>query len=431
MPALLPSLKKSYWLFAALGGLYGIFMVLLTNPWFQRHALYAHKINSAFWHNINEPESFGFAKNQVTPFHLNTTDGETLYCWHVLPLDAYLEHENEIVRQAGGVVEDLKETPGYRLLKGDEDARVVVNFHGNAGHLADGFRTHTYRSITSIPKTHLLTCDYRGFGLSTVRNAPHLPTEAGLITDGISLVNYVLSNLSHSSTRTVLLGQSLGTAVTAATALHFTSPSSDTELLPPRSAELSNTKPVSFASIILVAPFPTLPTLLKTYRILGLIPVLSPLRPYPKLAAFLTRRIKDPWPTLPRLQALLTASKAQDQPVRIHILHARNDADINFRLGESLYEGLESVLRSEEGVVNVQERKSVLGGERVRRGAFAYRSVEVDHSHGKTIVELEVVRFGGHNEVVGFVPTGLAVRRAFREASEVVRLGGRPGLDVE
>jgi hypothetical protein len=49
----------------------------------------------------------------------------------VLPLDVYLENENEIVQKAaGGVVEDLKETVGWRLAERDPESRVVVNFHG-------------------------------------------------------------------------------------------------------------------------------------------------------------------------------------------------------------------------------------------------------------------------------------------------------------
>ena len=53
----------------------------------------------------------------------------------------------------------------------------------NAGHLAQGHRPSTYRSISGIPKTHLLTCDYRGYGLSSLKNPPNIPTERGLIIE--------------------------------------------------------------------------------------------------------------------------------------------------------------------------------------------------------------------------------------------------------
>jgi hypothetical protein len=81
----------------------------------------------------------------------------------------------------------------------------------------------------------------------------------------------------------------------------------------------------------------------------------------------------------------------------------------------------------EEGVSATEERRSIHGGDRVKRGAFAYKKVE--DAKGEKCVELEIVRFGGHNEVVGWTQVGLAIRRAF-EKSEGVRRG-KVGLDVE
>jgi hypothetical protein len=50
----------------------------------------------------------------------------------VLPLDVYLRNENELVMgtTTGEVVEGLKGSMGEKLLRGDREARVVVNFHG-------------------------------------------------------------------------------------------------------------------------------------------------------------------------------------------------------------------------------------------------------------------------------------------------------------
>lgn len=296
----------------------------------------------------------------------------------------------------------------------------------NAGHIAQGWRPSTYRSMTGIPHTHLFTCDYRGFGISSLNKAPHIPTESGLITDGISLVSYVLNDLKHSSSRTVLLGQSLGTAVTAATALYFTDTGSEhlpPDIVKPASTGSSIKDAHSFASIVLVAPFTDLSQLLQTYKFAGIIPVLSPLRPYPRIANFLTSKILDRWPTLPRLQAVLSSTAASKTPAHITILHARNDQDIDFRLSEALFSPLESALLAEEGVSSTQERRSIHGGERVKRGAFAYRKVE--DVNGERSVELEIVRYGGHNEVVGWTQVALAVRRAFKKKVF------RPGLDVE
>jgi hypothetical protein len=216
----------------------------------------------------------------------------------------------------------------------------------------------------------------------------------------------------------------MGTVIASATALYFADPSSpallSTIVAPsptPKSAE-------AFAGVILIAPFPDLPELLQTYKIAGFLPVLSPLRGYPKIANYLSTKIIDKWPTLPRLQALLEASSASKTPVHISILHARNDGDISFRLSEAVYAGLETLFLGEENVVASEERRSIHGGERVKRGAFAYRNVE-DADRMRS-VELEVVRFGGHNEVVGWSQVSLAVRRAFKGVKSL-----RPGLDVE
>lgn len=276
--------------------------------------------------------------------------------------------------------------------------------------------------MSGILHTHTLVCDYRGYGLSTKINPPHMPSEKGLITDGISIVSYALDTLAHPASRTVLLGQSLGTAVTSATALFFADPTSP--LLPQGmvTPERKNT-PEPFAGVILAAAFTDLPELLKSYKIKGIIPVLSPLRTYPKLAKFFSSKIVDRWPTLERLKALVSSSGKTGTPLHLQILHARNDQEIPFEAAERVYGPLEGEMLGEEGATSVEERRSIHGGERVRRGAFAYRKVE--SSGGERSVEVEVVRYGGHSEGVGWGQVSLAVRRAFK--TRVFR----PGLDVE
>ncbi|KAI4652738.1 uncharacterized protein J4E78_007565 [Alternaria triticimaculans] len=428
MPNLKAIFTKAYWTFAILGIVWAAFVGLLVNPTVQRHALYAHKFHTGFYHNVTNPEEFGFAKGQVQPFWLTTADQEKLFCWHVLPLDVYLENEHELFTAAvsGEVAEELKGTIGEKLLSSDPESRVVVNFHGNAGHIAQGYRPSTYRSVSGIPKTHLVTCDYRGFGLSTLTHSPHIPTESGLIADALSLISYITSDLSHSSTRTVLLGQSLGTAVTAASALYFTN--STSEHLPLAITSPSVTfKPSrnfeGFAGIVLVAPFTSLPQLLKTYKIGGVLPILKPLQGYPRIANYLSTRIVDHWPTLTRLRALISTASANKSGFHITLLHARNDQDITYWESEALFQPLATQMLTEEGVVAEEERRTIQGANRVKRGAFAYKKVEDDK--GDRMVELEVVRYGGHNEVVGWTQVSLAIRRAF------VRKTMRPGLDVE
>ncbi|KAK5172088.1 uncharacterized protein LTR77_003726 [Saxophila tyrrhenica] len=334
---------------AALVGVYGLILGALMTPRLQRFALYANKINTLFYHDINNPEEFGFCENQVQPFNISTPDREVLHAWHVLPIDVYTRHEKNLKLPPG---DEDSATP-LDLLINDPQARVVVSYpilevHGNAGHVAQGWRTDTIRQLTTLPHTHVITVDYRGFGHSTGS-----PTEAGLITDGVALVNWVLHVAYIPPEQIVLMGQSLGTAVASAVGLEFLDPKNalhpgrlggadEASLLASR--DLIDRSTV-FAGIVLVAPFANLPSLMLTYRMGGLIPLLLPLRPFPALAKMLTDNMVDKWPTEDRLRAyydalisrpeLLTAPEGYSMG-SLQIIHGFNDMDITYRQTEMI-----------------------------------------------------------------------------------------------
>lgn len=105
-------------------------------------ALYAHRINTNFWNNVDQGESFGFGKGQVTPFNLSTVDGETLYAWHVLPLNIYADHQQalqEASARGSGPVADYRKTLPFQLLSQDPNARVVISceFLSHSIHVLD------------------------------------------------------------------------------------------------------------------------------------------------------------------------------------------------------------------------------------------------------------------------------------------------------
>lgn len=220
--------------------------------------------------------------------------------------------------------------------------------------MAQGWRTDTYRALAAQPNTHVLTVDYRGFGYSTGS-----PTEAGLIADGTALVNWIMHVAKVPPEQIVILGQSLGTAVASAVALNFADPSSaliprvlqDATYSPELSRDIS--VPTTFAGVILVAPFSSLPSLMLTYRIGGLLPILAPLRPFPWLADALTSRMTDTWPSADRLQAWRQAMVANPKLLvnkvdelsgdgshtsremgTLQVIHATNDMDISYRQTE-------------------------------------------------------------------------------------------------
>ncbi|XXH02963.1 glycylpeptide N-tetradecanoyltransferase [Hypoxylon texense] len=303
-------------------GLYVTFILLGAFPFFQRHFLYAHRINTLFWHNLNKPEYWGFARNQVTPFSLTTVDEETIYAWHILPLPTYLRHEDKLQAQQPGFSDDITKTTSFKLLKDDPEARLVIYFHGNAGHIAQGFRSESYHTLTDSSRYHVLAIDYRGFGKST-----GTPSETGLLHDGAAAVDWAMHVAGIPAGRIIIMGQSLGTAVTSAVAEHFA------------------LQGIEFAGVILIAGFSSLPTLLSSYAAAGFIPVLSPLRPIPPLLRFFQRFIVDKWKSADRLARV--ASLAQTR-LRLTFIHAKNDLEIPCHESDALFKSAASAIIHED-----------------------------------------------------------------------------------
>lgn len=98
-------------------------------------------------------------EGQVQPFWLTTFDNEKLFCWHVLPLDVYLENEHELSTAAavGQAVEELKGTVGEKLMNRDVDTRIVINFHGVSFCFLFAFPDCSYFHFPSV----LLRYSYR------------------------------------------------------------------------------------------------------------------------------------------------------------------------------------------------------------------------------------------------------------------------------
>jgi abhydrolase domain-containing protein 12 len=136
-----------------------------------------------------------------------------------------------------------------------------------------------------------------------------------LITDGIAAVEWALGVANIPADRIVILGQSLGTAVTSAVVEHYAERGTD------------------FAGVVLVAGFTDLPNLLTEYSIGGWIPVLSPLKSYPPLQRLFQSCVVDRWPSSTRLANFVKLSKR----VRLFIIHARDDDEIPWSQSERLF----------------------------------------------------------------------------------------------
>ncbi|RKU41314.1 hypothetical protein DL546_004224 [Coniochaeta pulveracea] len=367
--------------------LYGLFLGLASSPFFQRHFLYAHKINTLWWTDTNRPQHWGFAKNQVTPFSLATVDGESLYAWHVLPLPLYSKHEAELVAQSSGLVENIQQTLNFRLLREDPNARLVLFFHGNAGHVAQHIRPSFYHVLTDTSTYHILAVDYRGFGHSSGS-----PTEEGLILDASATVDWAVHVAGVSPDRIVLLGHSLGTAVVSAVAERYAHTGID------------------FAGVVLAAAFSSLPTMLSGYAIAGYLPILRPLAAFPELLTRVLGFVVDDWDSAARLTRLVRAVKARNGRLNLSLVHARNDWDIPYHEDDKLFAAAVGGFLAESQVTDAENFASQKEEKTLRLGDDAFVS---SWSHGGIEIRQELFPYGGHNDVLMYAPVSLAIIRSF------------------
>lgn len=267
--------------------------------------------------------------------------------------------------------------------------------------------------MTSATDAHVIAFDYRGFGRS-----PGTPTEDGLISDGMAVLSFVLDTLKVPPNRITLNAQSLGTAVVSAVALQYHDPIASCKLHPSCGVESGDEGEKKqtpshndFASIILTAPFTSIPVLMKTYRVFGIIPILSPLRFYPWIENFIVSQILDTWNTKERLEALVEsytspsgANNQRSRKLKLHLIHARNDLDIPWRHSQALYLTAANASHSENPVA-VQDfgRLSWTWG------------VEDPALRSEGNVVLDIVPAGGHNRVTVSAPVALAVKKSTRK----------------
>lgn len=86
-------------------------------------------MNGKLFHDADKPQTFGFAKSQVTSFHLDTPDGEKLHAWHILPLDVYAENQVALVNEdeLPGMERNATQSLSLRVLRDDPEARIIMN----------------------------------------------------------------------------------------------------------------------------------------------------------------------------------------------------------------------------------------------------------------------------------------------------------------
>ncbi|KAK7202834.1 Alpha/Beta hydrolase protein [Myxozyma melibiosi] len=330
-------LKKLVYLIVLAGLAYlGFLFSLVTAP-VQRGFIFMNGIKLGSNETLYHPETSGFAKNQVAPFWLETPDGEKLFGWHILPIDAY-----ELNRARLRAIEPSKDEIDANelakvhlsILREDPHARVIIYFHGNAGCISSIHRPDIYRALlTSSPAhTHLFIVDYRGFGVST-----GLPSESALISDGafVSLAITELTGIPPS--KTVLVGQSLGTGVVIGIA----------DLL------LAADPPVEFKAIVPIAGFSSIEKVALDFKAFGTVPVIGPAAYLPQAQGLVSRFIQHPFRSDERLERFVRNSRR----TKVLIVHSFDDAEIPFAHGERL---LEAALRGASASASAEDEEGGL-----------------------------------------------------------------------
>jgi pimeloyl-ACP methyl ester carboxylesterase len=281
---------------------------------------------------------------------------------------------------------------------------------------------------------HVFAIDYRGFGVST-----GTPSEEGLITDGVALINFLTAGAFNIPTsRIVIMGQSLGTAVTTAVAERFAFGSSNPSALQPA---IKNAEP--FAGVVLLAAFSSLSNVIQSYSLKGLTPpILSPLMQYPRAQQWLLGHIVDHWDTSARLARLTGVSPVgsdssetdyTDKSLDLTIVHSFDDVEIPWYEGRRVWEAAtgDHLKDAPGSLVYVKTEDSNPSEVKIWKN-------EINNNDGTDIVKKvrwERVRYGGmsthfplyvkhnrltrnssgHNRVASGSVAGLAVMRAFEQ----------------
>lgn len=157
---------------------------------------------------------------------------------------------------------------------------------------------------------HILTVDYRGYGLST-----GVPDENGVIVDAITTIKWAMEVAQIPASRIAILGHSLGTAIAIAAVDHFAQ------------------QGIEFAGTVLVAPFSNLANVFGSYTIAGQIPLLLPLTLYPAAHKWFLASLAGQWASSDRLASFVRASKK----VQLFLIHSKNDGTIPWHHTEALF----------------------------------------------------------------------------------------------
>lgn len=403
MPSASAVLKPLLGTVAGLVGIYAAFIALLTIPALQDHVIFLHKVTLTWFQDVNTPEQWGFLRNQVTPFHLKTPDGETLHAWHVLPLEVYRQNQEDLRQEKVGLCSNIEERLSFKLLRDDPTSQLVVYFHGAAGTLGSGWRPQSYRALSATAtNVHILVIDYRGFGTST-----GWPSEAGLLTDGLTLTKFAMEEAGIPPERIVIFAQSIGTAVATAVTHHFALQS----------------PPILFAGTVLVAPFSDVESLTRTYKVAGTIPLLSPIAMFPPLLAFFNKFIHTKMPSKDTLAALIrhldeTTVDNRRKKYDITMIHAEDDYDIPWVHSDVMFWHAVNATQNRSHPMSFEQLEQKKAENKIALGAGGW---EMKWEGKAGVIREQIVQHGLHDRIMSYPVVSLAVSEAFHSQDTLLK----------
>jgi abhydrolase domain-containing protein 12 len=337
--------------------------------------------------DLTVPESFGFMRNQITPFFLESSDGEKLHAWHIFPVELYRRHEAALLEEPVGIVPDITSRHAFKLLRDDPNSRLILHFHGAAGTVGSGYRVPNYRALSAGQpgKIHVLTFDYREFGKST-----GTPSEDAIMLDAHAVIDWAMNIAGIPPNRILIFAQSMGTAVSVAISNYFALKS----------------PPVVFAGTVLVAPFIDAATLASSYRLAGTIPFLSPIARFPVLFTYLQRFLRDKWSTKDRIAQYIRANEANGEKYRITLIHAEDDYDVPWYHYTTLF--WHAINATTPLGIRYDELEEKKTASKQNLGA-AGSVIEWHTTHG--IMREEILKTGLHDVIMGHPVVTIAVIR--------------------
>ncbi|KAH9059899.1 Alpha/Beta hydrolase protein [Lactarius vividus] len=410
-------LQRARQFFLILGGIYVFLVALGTTPFVQRNLLYMHNLRIPPFAQYDMPEKYDLAPFKTHNVRIHTADNETLGAWFTFSDPFYTANKASLLASPSSSPDPSSPFPTT-----DADTYIrnalrthptVLFLHGNGGTRALRSRVQHYQAFASRLRANVLAPDYRGFADST-----GTPSEAGLSLDTLAAWDWLRAH-GAAPENVLVVGNSLGTGV----AVQFAS------ALQEMQKQERGGEPQRPRGVVLLAPFSSIETLLDTYYIMGLVPLLAPLRIFPFVSSesFLTRyssrfAVSCLGPDKDFVKRFLvhrfdSLSKIVSLKVPLLIVHAEDDWDIPHVHSETLFDAFlephlptlpEFTAAMAGASEEVAERMAALAQERaaLRTELVAVRDmarvgrVEVfarNAAHGE-VVFLRT-RWGGHDRI--------------------------------